>query len=99
MTGEKAADHILDKPRLARSNQQPWINPRWEVMIGKAAGLRVPDLGSVSRPCEHTTQAAADQQRDVEHGRDRQAEATGDEIAGCHSGSNFDLKVFTPLKL
>lgn len=31
MTGEKAADHILGKPRLARSNQQPWINPRWEV--------------------------------------------------------------------
>ena len=29
MTGEKAADHILGKPRLARSNQQPWINPRW----------------------------------------------------------------------
>ncbi|MCD2175602.1 choline dehydrogenase [Rhizobium sp. C4] len=31
MTGEKAADHILGKPRLARSNQAPWINPRWEV--------------------------------------------------------------------
>ena len=31
MTGEKAADHILGKPRLARSNQEPWINPRWEV--------------------------------------------------------------------
>jgi choline dehydrogenase len=31
MTGEKAADHILGKPRLARSNKQPWINPRWEV--------------------------------------------------------------------
>ncbi|MBL0370858.1 choline dehydrogenase [Rhizobium sp. KVB221] len=30
MTGEKAADHILGKPRLARSNQRPWINPRWE---------------------------------------------------------------------
>ncbi|MEN9895833.1 MAG: hypothetical protein RIR97_1685, partial [Pseudomonadota bacterium] len=30
MTGEKAADHILGKQRLARSNQQPWINPRWE---------------------------------------------------------------------
>lgn len=30
MTGEKAADHILGKPRLARSNQQPWINPRWQ---------------------------------------------------------------------
>jgi choline dehydrogenase len=31
MTGEKAADHILGKPRLPRSNQEPWINPRWEV--------------------------------------------------------------------
>lgn len=31
MTGEKAADHILGKPRLARSNQEPWINPRWEM--------------------------------------------------------------------
>ena len=31
MTGEKAADHILGKPRLARSNQEPWINPRWQV--------------------------------------------------------------------
>ncbi len=30
MTGEKAADHILGKQRLARSNQEPWINPRWE---------------------------------------------------------------------
>ena len=30
MTGEKAADHILGKPRLARSNQEPWVNPRWE---------------------------------------------------------------------
>jgi choline dehydrogenase len=30
MTGEKAADHILGKPRLPRSNQVPWINPRWE---------------------------------------------------------------------
>ncbi len=30
MTGEKAADHILGKPRLPRSNQEPWINPRWE---------------------------------------------------------------------
>ena len=28
MTGEKAADHILGR-RLARSNRQPWINPRW----------------------------------------------------------------------
>jgi choline dehydrogenase len=30
MTGEKAADHILGKPRLVRSSQRPWINPRWE---------------------------------------------------------------------
>jgi len=30
MTGEKAADHILGKQLLARSNQEPWINPRWE---------------------------------------------------------------------
>lgn len=31
MTGEKAADHILGRSPLARSNQQPWINPRWQV--------------------------------------------------------------------
>jgi choline dehydrogenase len=31
MTGEKAADHILGKQPLPRSNQEPWINPRWEV--------------------------------------------------------------------
>jgi choline dehydrogenase len=31
MTGEKAADHILGKVPLARSNLEPWINPRWEV--------------------------------------------------------------------
>ncbi|MEM9762103.1 MAG: choline dehydrogenase [Pseudomonadota bacterium] len=30
MTGEKAADHILGKPPLARDNARPWINPRWE---------------------------------------------------------------------
>ena len=30
MTGEKAADHILGRQPLARSNQQPWISPRWE---------------------------------------------------------------------
>jgi len=30
MTGEKAADHILGKQPLPRSNQEPWINPRWE---------------------------------------------------------------------
>ncbi|MBB3659595.1 choline dehydrogenase [Rhizobium sp. BK650] len=28
MTGEKAADHILGKQLLARSNQEPWSNPR-----------------------------------------------------------------------
>jgi len=31
MVGEKAADHILDKPLLPPSNLQPWINPRWQV--------------------------------------------------------------------
>ena len=31
MTGEKAADHILGKQPLARSNLEPWMNPRWEV--------------------------------------------------------------------
>jgi len=30
MVGEKAADHILDKPLLPPSNLQPWINPRWQ---------------------------------------------------------------------
>ncbi len=30
MTGEKAADHILGRTPLAPSNQEPWINPRWE---------------------------------------------------------------------
>ncbi|MEM7506427.1 MAG: choline dehydrogenase [Pseudomonadota bacterium] len=30
MTGEKAADHILGKPPLAKSNAEPWINPRWQ---------------------------------------------------------------------
>ncbi len=28
MTGEKAADHILGKQPLPRSNQAPWVNPR-----------------------------------------------------------------------
>ncbi|MBB3353668.1 hypothetical protein FHT70_003616 [Rhizobium sp. BK049] len=28
MTGEKAADHILGKQQLARSNQEPWVSPR-----------------------------------------------------------------------
>ncbi|CAH2397373.1 choline dehydrogenase [Mesorhizobium escarrei] len=31
MTGEKAADHILGHTPLAPSNQEPWINPRWQV--------------------------------------------------------------------
>lgn len=30
MVGEKAADHILDRQPLSPSNQEPWINPRWE---------------------------------------------------------------------
>ncbi len=30
MTGEKAADHILEKPALARSNRQPWMHPDWQ---------------------------------------------------------------------
>jgi choline dehydrogenase len=29
MVGEKAADHILGRGMLARSNQEPWINPDW----------------------------------------------------------------------
>ncbi|MGI9332583.1 MAG: GMC oxidoreductase, partial [Gammaproteobacteria bacterium] len=29
MVGEKAADHILEREPLARSNAQAWINPRW----------------------------------------------------------------------
>jgi len=29
MTGEKAADHILGRTPLPRSNKEPWINPRW----------------------------------------------------------------------
>ncbi|KXF78314.1 choline dehydrogenase [Paramesorhizobium deserti] len=31
MTGEKAADHILGVEPLPRSNQEPWINPHWQV--------------------------------------------------------------------
>ena len=31
MTGEKAADHILGRTPLAPSNQEHWINPRWQV--------------------------------------------------------------------
>ena len=30
MTGEKAADYILGRTPLPRSNQEPWINPRWQ---------------------------------------------------------------------
>ncbi|MGI9436852.1 MAG: GMC oxidoreductase, partial [Geminicoccaceae bacterium] len=30
MTAEKAADHILGRSPLPRSNQEPWINPRWQ---------------------------------------------------------------------
>ena len=29
MVGEKAADHILERAPLPRSNREPWINPRW----------------------------------------------------------------------
>lgn len=31
MTGEKAADHIVGRTPLPPSNQEPWINPRWQV--------------------------------------------------------------------
>ncbi|MCB1386307.1 MAG: choline dehydrogenase [Nitratireductor sp.] len=31
MVGEKAADHILGKTPLPRSNLEPWINPHWAV--------------------------------------------------------------------
>ncbi|MGU3399839.1 choline dehydrogenase [Brucellaceae bacterium D45D] len=30
MVGEKAADHILGRTPLPRSNQEPWINPSWQ---------------------------------------------------------------------
>ncbi|NKB52765.1 MAG: choline dehydrogenase [Rhizobiaceae bacterium] len=30
MSAEKASDHILGHEMLARSNLQPWINPRWQ---------------------------------------------------------------------
>ena len=30
MVGEKASDHILDRQPLSPSNQEPWINPRWQ---------------------------------------------------------------------
>ena len=31
MVGEKAADHLLGRAPLAPSNQEPWINPTWQV--------------------------------------------------------------------
>ena len=31
MIGEKASDHILGRQPMAPSNQEPWINPDWEV--------------------------------------------------------------------
>ena len=31
LVGEKAADHILGRDPLPRSNDQPWINPRWQI--------------------------------------------------------------------
>jgi choline dehydrogenase len=31
MVGEKAADHILGRDPLPRSNAEPWTNPRWQV--------------------------------------------------------------------
>ncbi len=30
MVGEKASDHILGRQLLAKSNLEPWINPRWQ---------------------------------------------------------------------
>ena len=30
MVGEKASDHILGRPPLPASNQEPWIHPNWE---------------------------------------------------------------------
>ncbi len=29
MVGEKAADHILGRDMLPKSNLEPWINPNW----------------------------------------------------------------------
>ena len=31
MVGEKASDHILGRDPLPPSNQQPWINPAWQI--------------------------------------------------------------------
>ena len=30
MVGEKAADHILGKAPLSRSNAKPWLHPDWK---------------------------------------------------------------------
>ena len=30
MVGEKAADHILGRSPLPRSNDRPWLHPDWE---------------------------------------------------------------------
>ncbi|RFU13747.1 choline dehydrogenase [Rhodobacteraceae bacterium W635] len=37
MTGEKAADHILGRGMLPRSNLKPWVHPGWRYSV-KAAG-------------------------------------------------------------
>ncbi|WP_420396602.1 choline dehydrogenase [Nioella sp.] len=37
MTGEKAADHILGKGMLPRSNLEPWIHPDWQTTVKAAA--------------------------------------------------------------
>ena len=29
MVREKAADHILGRPRLPADNAEPWVNPAW----------------------------------------------------------------------
>ena len=39
MVGEKAADHILGRNPLPRSNLEPWINPRCQVSA-RCSGLR-----------------------------------------------------------
>jgi len=31
MTGEKMSDHILGRDPLARSNDEPWVHPNWEI--------------------------------------------------------------------
>ncbi|MFW5641661.1 MAG: choline dehydrogenase [Roseicyclus sp.] len=37
MVGEKAADHILGRPALARDNRQPWIAPDWQTKQRESA--------------------------------------------------------------